>query len=115
MSLNLKQQLRKEGFMHDKIVNLIINEAEELNEQIKNRIPVELGTEAPLFGGSGGALNSIGLVTLIVAIEQAVEDEFETPVVLADERAMSMRNSPFRTIGSLADYIGALLKDNGNG
>ncbi|MDM8549328.1 hypothetical protein QUF72_04585 [Desulfobacterales bacterium HSG2] len=101
--------------MQDKIVDLIVAEATELNEEIKNPIPVAAGVNAPLFGGDDGVLTSIGLVTLIVAVEQAVEDAFETPVILANEKAMSMKNSPFRTIGSLADYIIALLKDNGNG
>ena len=101
--------------MQDKIVDLIVAEATELNEQIKNPIPVDKGVNAPLFGGYDGILNSIGLVTLIVAVEQAVEDAFETPVILANEKAMSMKNSPFRTIGALADYIIELLKDDGNG
>lgn len=101
--------------MQDKIINLIVAEATELNEQIKNPIPVEKGVNAPLFGGDDGVLNSLGLVTLIMAVEQAVEDAFETPVILANEKAMSMKNSPFRTIGSLTDYIITLLKDNDNG
>jgi len=101
--------------MHNKIIDLIIAEADELNEQIKNRVPVEAGRDAPLFGRNGGVLDSIGLVTLIVAVEQAVEDEFGAALVLANEKAMSLKNSPFRTIGSLTDYIVGLLKEDGNG
>ena len=102
--------------MYDKIVQIIITQAEELNEELENKIPVELGPATPLFDGNEGILNSIALVTLIVALEQSVEDEFETPIILANEKAMSQKNSPFMTIGSLAEYIVILLKEeNANG
>jgi hypothetical protein len=39
-----------------------------------------------------------------------VEDTFGAAVALADERALSMKASPFRSIQSLADYIGTLVK-----
>ena len=44
-------------------------------------------------------------MNLIVAVEQAVEDELGVRVTLADEKAMSQRSSPFRTVGTLAAYV----------
>jgi acyl carrier protein len=61
--------------------------------------------------GRDAVLDSMGLVTLVVDLEQQVEDEFNAAIVLADERAMSQRNSPFRSIGSLADYICRLIEE----
>ena len=55
------------------------------------------------------------LVSLIVTIEREVEDAFGVALTLADERALSMQASPFRSIQSLADYIGILMMDAGNG
>jgi hypothetical protein len=55
------------------------------------------------------------LVSLIIAIEREVEDTFGVALTLADERALSMEASPFRSIQSLADYIGILIKDTRNG
>jgi hypothetical protein len=49
------------------------------------------------------------LVSLIVAIEREIEDTFGVAVTLADERALSMKASPFRSIQSLADYVGSLM------
>ena len=49
-------------------------------------------------------------VSLIVAIEREVEDIFGVMLTLVDERALSMKESPFRSIQSLADYIGILIK-----
>ena len=48
-------------------------------------------------------LDSMGLVTLVVGVEQAIEDELGVSVSLADARALSQRNSPYRTVGSLAN------------
>lgn len=90
--------------LYNKLIELIIVQAEELNEGLKIQIDVASGENAALFG-EGGVLKSIELVNLIVAVEQAVEDEFNVFLTLADEKAMSQKRSPFRTIGALAEYI----------
>jgi acyl carrier protein len=61
-----------------------------------------------LFGESG-FLDSMSLVSLVVAVEQAIEDQFGKTVSLADEKALSRRHSPYRTIGSLAEYAAGEL------
>jgi acyl carrier protein len=65
--------------------------------------------------GSQSVLDSMHLVSLIVTIEREVEDAFGVALTLADDRALSMKASPFRSIQSLADYIGILLRDAHNG
>ena len=65
--------------------------------------------------GSQSVLDSMHLVSLIVTIEREVEDAFGVALTLADERALSMKASPFRSIQSLADYIGILVIDARNG
>jgi acyl carrier protein len=65
--------------------------------------------------GSQSVLDSMRLVSLIVAIEREVEDAFGVALTLADERALSMKESPFRSIQSVADYIGILIRDARNG
>jgi acyl carrier protein len=65
--------------------------------------------------GSQSVLDSMHLVSLIVTIEWEVEDAFGVALTLADERALSMKESPFRSIQSLADYIGILIIDARNG
>lgn len=61
--------------------------------------------------GSGGAVDSLGLVRLILTVERQVEDDFQTAVSLTDEKAMSQRNSPFRTVGTLVEYIATRLNN----
>jgi acyl carrier protein len=63
--------------------------------------PVE---STPLFGSDDG-IDSLSLVRLVADIERAAARELGKKVVLADERAMSRRNSPFRTVGTLGELL----------
>ena len=63
---------------------------------------------APIFGPDS-PLDSLGLVALLLDIEDALSDR-GFPVVLSDERAVSQKRSPFRSVTTLVDYIGSLLQ-----
>jgi acyl carrier protein len=95
----------------NKIIDIIIDAANEINLSISNKIAVELGADAPLYG-KDGVLDSLALVQFIVIIEQSIEDDSGACLTIADERAVSMKNSPFRTIGTLAGYIEKLLEES---
>lgn len=66
--------------------------------------PLEIGESTPLVG-PGSVLDSMALVTLVLDVEQRLEEQAGVSVTLMNEQALSRRHSPFRTIGSLADYI----------
>ena len=55
--------------------------------------------------GDDNGIDSLSLVRLVAALERAAEQQFGRRVVLADERAMSMRRSPFRTVATLAELL----------
>ena len=61
--------------------------------------------------GSQSTLDSMHLVSLVITIEREVEDAFGVALTLVDERALSMKESPFRSIRSLADYVGILISE----
>jgi acyl carrier protein len=61
--------------------------------------------------GKDAVLSSLGLVSLIVNIEQKLSDDFGLIVIIADERAMSQVKSPFRSVGSLSAYIEKLISE----
>ena len=69
------------------------------------------GGQAPEISGSTvlfghrGALDSIGLVSVLVAVEQELGESHGLAVSLMDDRAMSRERSPFRTPETLADYV----------
>lgn len=95
----------------EKIIQVIFDTVDELNEQYTEEQRLAKSIDTVLFG-EGGKLDSIGVVTLIVATEQKLEEIFDISLTLADEKAMSQERSPFRTIGSLADYIGMLIEES---
>jgi acyl carrier protein len=61
--------------------------------------------------GAGRVLDSIGLVSMLVELETRIADESNLSIRLMDDRAMSQSKSPFRTVGTLADYIDSLLPE----
>jgi acyl carrier protein len=75
--------------------------------------PLVSAEESILFG-RGSSLDSLGLVSLIVDVERLFEEEHGVVLTLADDKAMSQKASPFRTVETLADYIGTLLNGRGN-
>ena len=96
--------------MNDRIKTVIMNSIEEINRQLENEDQLEKSTNTVLFG-ENGKLDSLGLINLVVAVEQNIEDEFDITITLADERAMSQETSPFRTVGTLTDYIEMILEE----
>lgn len=59
--------------------------------------------------GTNRILDSMGLVSLLIDIETALNEE-DIDVSIMSENAMSFKVSPFRTIGSLINYIDELIK-----
>lgn len=97
------------------LVQLLIDSVRDMIEQGSRPMP-EAIDEATSLVGQQAVLDSLALVTLIVDLEQRIEEEYGAILTLADDRAMSQRSSPFRTIGSLTAYIEQLLaEEQGNG
>jgi acyl carrier protein len=94
--------------MRAKILKIVTNCVNTLNLMLDNKVPINQQENCHLFGGSG-LLDSLSLVSLIVAVEEEIESEYGIGVILASEKAMSERNSPFATVRSLISYIESLL------
>ncbi len=62
-------------------------------------------SEGTVLVGNDAVLDSLGVVQLIVEVEQRVEQGHGISVTLANDKAMSQKNSPFRTVGVLADHV----------
>ena len=70
-----------------------------------------LNDETSIFGTKGN-LDSLGLVSFLVNLEQNIEDKYGIPITIADEKAMSLKNSPFRTINTLSEYLNGIINEN---
>ncbi len=86
------------------ILNIVLNKLNEYCTENEISVNLELRDELKLFGGES-LLDSLGLVSFIVSIEEEIEDKFGISIILADEKAMSRRTSPFSRVSYLVDYI----------
>jgi len=93
----------------EKITEAIFEAIDDFNDQFTPKTLLEKSNTAVVFG-QNGVLDSIGLVNFVVTVEDKIADSFGKTITLADEKAMSQKNSPFKTIESLSDYIFGLLK-----
>jgi acyl carrier protein len=97
----------------DHVIGLLTDGLRALVAERGEEPPADLGEGTRLVGPEA-ALTSLGLVSLVVELEQALEERWGVCVTLADERAMSQRHSPFRTVGTLADYACRLVEEAGS-
>lgn len=102
--------MNSEEEMQEKIEKIIIDTLKELNEELENEAFLNPNSKTKLYGGNG-AMDSLALVSFIADLEDKISDEFEKDIILADEKAMSAKTSPFRNIESLTSYIKSLLEN----
>ncbi len=70
-----------------------------------------LSEEGTALYGPGGALDSLELVSFILDVEETINLQYGTELVLADDKAMSQRRNPFRDVATLADYVTGRLEE----
>lgn len=97
----------------DRVVGIIFSAIDEVNLLLPQDQQLEKMLDTVIVGGDS-RLDSLGFISLIVAIEQKIEQEF-MPIILTDEAAMSQYNNPFRCVTTLVDYILQQLNRESNG
>lgn len=73
-------------------------------------IPGKVDSDTILFGNES-ALDSMALVNVVIDIESFFHAQGHN-IALTSERAMSRKNSPFRTVSALTDFILELLEED---
>lgn len=96
--------------MRENIENLIIEALKDFEDTLSEDVVLNLNSSTRLYGANG-ILDSLALVSLIADLEDKISQTFDKDIVLADEKAMSQKTSPFRSIETLTSYIENLLKD----
>ena len=87
----------------DKTLQIIFEAVDEVNEMLPEEKRLEKSVDTVLAGDSGN-LDSLGLVSFIVAVEGAAQRHFGQDLALADK--MDVPDGPLTSIGTLAAYIG---------
>ena len=60
--------------------------------------------DSPLVGGEA-VITSMALVSFVTDVESTLAQDFNLEVTLVSEKALSRKNSPFRSVEALADYV----------
>ncbi len=89
------------------IESIVIEVVKEIGEEQEIESLSEPDENTLLFGNS---LDSLGVVLLATELEERINDELKLHITLADERAMSQKTSPFRSVKTLTKYINMLVK-----
>ena len=85
------------------IEEIVLGALQNANQARPANSQLEVSPTAPIFGADS-ALDSLGLVALLIDIEEALSDR-GLAVTLTDARAMSQTRSPFRAVPPLVDYL----------
>ncbi|MBD65305.1 MAG: hypothetical protein CME62_08860 [Halobacteriovoraceae bacterium] len=94
--------------MSEQVLKLVLEVVNEIGED--QDIP-ELANAKENVRLLGEHLDSMGTVFLITELEAKISDDLNIEVALADERAMSQKTSPFRSVITLTKYISQLLEE----
>ena len=94
------------------VVDAINSAVDDLNEILDADERLGKSPDEALIG-KNAKLDSLGLVNLIVLVEEKIQQKFGVGITLVDERAMSQSKSPFRTLGSLAEFVEEQLNEHG--
>ena len=89
--------------MREDILAVVYAAIDEVEPQSAKGIPLEKTPDARLLGDNG--VDSLAFVNLVVAIEEQIHQVFGKSVVLIEEDNMALQEHPFRTIGTLVDYV----------
>ncbi len=93
----------------DNVREVILDCIARLNELRDLDSKLATTADESLFG-DGSPLDSMGLVTLTMDVEDAFADQ-GVAVSLSDSRAMSRKQSPFRTIATLVQFIEEQMRE----
>ena len=96
---------------HPLILNSVYKAIDEINNQRSKKNQLDKIEDTVLMG-SGGKLDSLGLVNLIYFVEDEIDEDFKTNITIVDEKLFAQEKSPLKTVGTLVEYIGLLLEES---
>ena len=100
--------------IRDEAIKVIYSALDLINSEKGSEGKLIKSEETTLFG-HGANLDSFELVGLVLSVESKIAQELGAVITLADEKAMSQRSSPFRTVATMADYIVQVIEETKRG
>lgn len=88
----------------NRVLDVIYGCADEVNRQLASDAQL-VKSPGTVLVGDDGVLDSLGLITLLVAVEEALEAKLGLHCMLLEDEIMVDPNGPYRTVDSLAQWI----------
>jgi len=99
------------GNKQTEVIEIIKNAFEEIMElKEEYRKLKEINEITPIFG-KDALFDSMDLVYFLVTVEEKVRNKYNVSISLTDEKAMSQRNTPFKNVKTLSEYIINILEE----
>lgn len=89
---------------NQKIESILVAAIKEQDQYLDQPVDLSNGDCAFLYTDNG-PLDSLSLVTIIADVEKKLLEAFGKKVQLANERDLSIQDSPFRTFGQMISFI----------
>ncbi|HUV13958.1 MAG TPA: hypothetical protein VMY18_09940 [Acidobacteriota bacterium] len=98
--------------LNERVYKILVEAAANEVQRSPGQKETSIGPELPLVG-EYSQLDSLGLVSLILAAETKIQDEFGVSVALVDGTVMDNQESKLQTLGDLLEHVIGLLKEQG--
>ena len=86
------------------IIDIIFSSIREVNEQQPNENRLKLDKKEFLVSDKSN-IDSLGLITLLVNIEDKINKSYNLKLNLLEEKFISDKETPFETIDELAEWL----------
>ncbi len=96
--MNQKEQITQIIFQAIDVINRDLSEGEQIEKSVNTALM-----------GQSATLDSLGIVNLIIFIQEEIQKKFGKTITLAHEDALSSATGPFNNVQSLVDYIDSQL------
>lgn len=93
----------------DRVKQIVLEAIEKFNKSLPEERRLKKSLGAALLGGEEN-LDSLEFLNLVALIEKNIAKEFKVPFTVFDVNAMTKKNHPFRTVGTLIEYLTELLE-----
>lgn len=91
----------------DEALDIVYSAIDVVNRQLPRARRLAKAPDTIVVGPSG-ILDSLGIVNLILAIEERASDALGRPLQLLGDTSFVDTDGPFRTIGAIADHLESL-------
>ena len=96
------------SFSEEKVLDIVVEALKDAwGEYDINDTPT---ADSEIFGGQS-VLDSTALVSMILDLEERLEEELGMTVSLMDEKAVSQENSPFQSVATMVAFIKTIVEE----